>query len=69
MAARKKVSEQKQPEHYNKTCGECGNGRFFYDIDNLDLDGKPICLDCPYTENRKRIRSERACDKWKPKKQ
>lgn len=69
MAARKKVSEQKQPEHYNKTCGECGNGRFFYDIDNLDLNGKPICLDCPYTENRKRIRSERACDKWKPKKQ
>lgn len=67
MAARKKVSEQKQPEYYNKTCGECGNGRFFYDIGNLDLNGKPICLDCPYTENRKRIRSERACDKWKPK--
>lgn len=69
MAARKKVVEQKQPEYYNKTCGECGWGSFYYDIQNLDLNGNPICLYCPYTENRKPIRSERACDKWKPKKQ
>lgn len=63
MAARKKKDLKSNELH---TCGECGWGKFLPDHSNLDINGKPICLECPYTENRKRIRSERACDRWKP---
>lgn len=57
----------KSPVYLSHTCGDCGWGKFTYEHKNLDLDGNPICLDCPFTENRRRIRSERACDKWKVK--
>lgn len=62
----KKKKEEKPPVYLDHVCGDCGWGKYYYDFSNLDLTGKPICLDCPYTENRKRIRSEKACDKWKP---
>lgn len=65
MAKKKSIKEEKQVSNTH-TCGDCGNGTYYYDAGNLDLDGNPICLSCPFTENRKRIRSERACDKWKP---
>lgn len=63
--ARKPAS--KAPIYLDHFCGDCGWGKFYYDFKNLDIEGKPICLRCPYTENRVRIRSEKACDKWKPK--
>lgn len=59
-----KKKDEPQPVH---TCGDCGNGSFYYEHSNLDINGKPICLKCPYVENRSMIRSEKACDKWKPK--
>lgn len=67
--AKKQVQKTKKNEHEYilHTCGECGWGKFTYEMGNLDLAGKPICLECPHTEKRRRIRSERACDKWKPK--
>lgn len=65
---KKKLLEEKAPEHLLHTCGECGWGTFYYVPENMDLNGKPICLSCQFTEERKRIRSERACDKWKAKK-
>lgn len=42
-------------------------GKYYYDHSNLDMDGNPICLKCPFVENRSIIRSEKACDKWKMK--
>lgn len=51
----------------NHYCGDCGHGVWYFDHENLDTDGKPICLNCPFVTNRKMIRSEKACDKWKPK--
>lgn len=62
------ATKNKTPEYLNHTCGDCGCGTFYYDHSNLDLNGKPICLTCPY-HKWKKIRSEKACDKWKSKKQ
>lgn len=61
--AKKKITQQT-----DQYCGNCGFGEWFYDSSNLDFDDKPICLICPYTKERKRIRSERGCERWKPKK-
>ena len=47
--------------------GECGWGEFYFKHSNLDMDGKPISLKCPFVQNRSMIRSEKACDKWKKK--
>lgn len=63
------ATKSKPPEYLSHTCGDCGWGEFTHEYNNLDLNGKPICLYCPFTERRKRIRSEKACDKWKPKKE
>lgn len=65
---KKKLLEEKAPEYLLHTCGECEMGVPDTDHSNLDYQGRPICLTCPYETKRKRIRSERACDKWKPKK-
>lgn len=59
-----KKKDKPKPVH---TCGDCGCGKFYYTDSNLDIEGKPICLKCPYVENRCMIRSEKACDKWKKK--
>lgn len=59
-----KKKDEPQPVH---TCVDCGWGTFYGIPNNLDLNGKPICLSCPFVENRFMIRSEKACDKWKPK--
>lgn len=68
MARSSKSNMKKKDEpQLIHTCGDCGWGVFYDEPHNLDLNGRPICLKCPYTENRKRIRSEKACDKWKPK--
>lgn len=61
------TAKSKTPEYINHICGDCGWGEFYYTHSNLDMKGKPICLTCPFTKERKRIRSEKACDKWKPK--
>lgn len=68
MAKKRAPAKNNTSEYLYHTCGECCWGEFTFEFQNLNIDGKPICLDCPYTENRRRIRSERACDKWKPKK-
>lgn len=60
-----KKKDESKPVH---TCGDCGWGEFYYTHSNLDIEGKPICLKCPHVWNRSVIRSEKACDKWKPKK-
>lgn len=60
------VTKNKPPEYLSHTCGDCGWGTFYYDHSNLDMNGKPICLTCPY-HKWKKIRSEKACDKWKPR--
>lgn len=64
--AKKKIEQA--PAYMNHTCGDCGWGKFTNESSNLDMNGKPICLDCPYTKDRRMIRCERACDRWKPNK-
>lgn len=43
-----KKKDEPKPVH---TCGECGWGKYYYDHSNLDMDGNPICLKCPFVEN------------------
>lgn len=52
-----KKKDEPKPVH---TCGECGWGKFYYEHSNLDMDGNPICLKCPFVENRSIIRSEKS---------
>lgn len=59
-----KKKDEPKPVHI---CGDCGWGEYYYTHSNLDIEGKPICLKCPYVDNRSMIRPEKACDKWKPK--
>lgn len=49
------------------TCGECGWGMPYIEHSSMDYQGQPICVTCPYEPKRKRIRSEKACEKWKKK--
>lgn len=42
-----KKKDEPKPVH---TCGECGWGKYYYDHSNLDMDGNPICLKCPFVE-------------------
>lgn len=67
MAAKKKKIE-KPIDSIDRRCGNCALGTFLSDDSNYDIEGMPICLECPHTRNRKRIRSEKGCDKWKAKK-
>lgn len=48
-----KKKDEPKPVH---TCGNCGWGKYYYDHSNLDMDGNPICLKCPFVENRSIIR-------------
>lgn len=50
-----KKKDEPKPVH---TCGNCGWGKY---------GREPICLKCPFVENRSIIRSEKTCDKWKMK--
>lgn len=52
-----KKKDEPKPVH---TCGNCGWGKYYYDHSNLDMDGNPICLKCPFVENRSIIRSEKS---------
>lgn len=64
-AKRSQTNEKnKEPDYIGHTCGECAIGQFDYSQINIDMNGKPICLTCPY-HKFKRIRSAKACDKWK----
>ena len=52
-----------QPIHY---CGECGHGVYDLKFANLDLEGKPTLVACPFF-TFKHVRSERACAHFTPK--
>lgn len=53
-------------KHY---CGDCGHGVWYFEHGNLDIENRlPICCRCPFSPKRSRIRSERACVNWIPKK-
>lgn len=51
-----KKEDEPKPVH---TCGECGWGKFYYEHSNLDMDGDPIYLKCPFIKNCGIIRSEK----------
>lgn len=59
-----KKKDEPQPVH---VCGDCGWGKFYYEHSNLDMKGNPICLICPFDDKRQKVRSQKACNKWKPK--
>lgn len=45
-------------------CGDCSHGEFLDYLANMDKDGKPICLKCPFKEFNVG-RFEKACGKFK----
>lgn len=63
----KTAARNKAPEYLSHVCGDCDFGVPYYD-GHLDMHGNPVLLGCPF-HKWKRVRSEKACDKWKAKKQ
>lgn len=59
----KKATIKKVPTLDNK-CGDCSNGTFLEHQSNMDLNGKPICLKCPFKEFNVG-RFEKACINFK----
>lgn len=47
-----KKKDEPKPVHI---CGDCGWGEYYYTHSNLDIEGKPICIKCPYVDNRSRF--------------
>lgn len=47
-------------------CDDCKHSKWVEAYSNLDWQGKPICLTCPF-EKWHIIRGHKACDKWEPK--
>lgn len=45
-------------------CGDCSRGKFLTYLSNMDKDGKPICLICPFKEFNVG-RFEKACKEFK----
>lgn len=66
MAGRRTKAATAAKERH--TCGECGRGTWDYKPINLDIEHhEPICVICPLY-SFKRVRSERACSEFVPKK-
>lgn len=61
MAKKKNVSE---PE--KRICDDCMFSEWVTGHENMDLNGKPICLTCPERQYMF-VRGRIACDKWKAK--
>lgn len=64
MAKRTTPTTKKPPEQPKRICGYCGLGTWVDSFNNLDWQGKPICLTCP---NFHISRGAKACEKWIPK--
>jgi hypothetical protein len=47
-------------------CGDCSHGKFLDHLANMDLNGNPICLKCPFKEFNVG-RFEKACVNFKKK--
>lgn len=47
-------------------CGECKHGNWVESSHNLDWQGNPICLTCPYQQYHI-LRGRKACHNFKPK--
>lgn len=54
----------KQIPTSDKRCGDCANGTFLKYLANMDKNGNPICLQCPFKEFNV-ARFEKACEKFK----
>lgn len=60
---------QKQPDWMQKKCGDYGHGVWVDSFNNVDWEGKPICLTCKYRPPYHILRGAQACANWKPKKE
>ena len=47
MAKRTTTPIKKAPDQPQRICGDCGLGTWVDSFNNLDWQGKPICLTCP----------------------
>lgn len=47
----------------DKRCGNCKHGQPYYTHNNLDHNGKPICVRCVY-QPYAMVRSEFGCKHW-----
>lgn len=55
-----------QPEKPIRICDDCGNGVWVDSFSNIDWEGKPIYLTCPF-EQYHILRGRKACANWIPK--
>lgn len=66
MAKRTLPKQQTKTAEPVKVCGDCGHGNWVDSFNNLDWEGKPICLTCPFNKYHI-LRDAKACKEWKPK--
>lgn len=62
MAKQKKTIKKSVPV-LNK-CGDCAHGTYLEHLANMDHEGKPICLRCPFKEFNVG-RFEKSCENFK----
>ena len=66
MAKRTTTQIKKAPDQPQRICGDCGLGTWVDSFNNMDWQGKPICLTCPNRQFHI-LRGAKACEKWIPK--
>jgi len=59
----KKATTKKQIPVFNK-CVDCSHGEYLDYLANMDMNGKPICLRCPFKEFNV-PRFDKACSNFK----
>lgn len=61
-----KLQKEKAAEAKTEVCDNCAHGKWNTNFFNLDLNGKPITLRCPYYEDGKYgiLRGTAACEKF-----
>ena len=57
-----------QPEWTKHICDDCGHSSWVNSHSNLDWQGKPICLTCPFRQFHI-IRGSKACANWTQRKE
>lgn len=61
-APKRGTTVNQQPVHI---CDDCKHSNWVQSHSNLDWEGKPICLTCPF-EQWYILRGRKACGKWEP---
>lgn len=66
MAKRATAPRKGTPEQPARICDDCKHGNWVNSHTNMDWQGKPICLTCPFKQWHI-LRGSKACAQYEPK--